>query len=119
MKFMLEFPARGYSLFSKSRPEDLREALRLLSGAMSEGTIDCAYSKVGGGGYAVVNADDIASLRMMLRRLNVNDVDVHPISNTTEVIQGYLDYHESGAHEEFTKQAGARGERAMSGYQKK
>ena len=118
MKFMLEFPAKG-SPFASSRPEDLREALRLLGGALEKGTFDCAYSKVGGGGYAVVNVDSIADLRMMLRRLNVNDVDVHPVSATIDVIQGYLEYHESGAAEDLKAKAAAYHEHAAAGYPQK
>ena len=97
MKFMLEFPAKG-SPFTNSRPEDLREAKRLLENALAAGTLDCAYSKVGGGGYAVMNADSVADLRKQLRALNVHDVEVIPVSTLTDVLDGYLEYHESGAH---------------------
>jgi len=115
MKFMLEFPAKG-SPFAASRPEDLKEAKRLLQGALESGKLDCAYSKVGGGGYAVMNADSIADLRMQLRRLNVHDVNIQPISDLVDVIDGYIEYHESGAHEEFKQKAAAYHDRAAAGY---
>jgi len=118
MKFMLEFPAKG-SPFTNSRPEDLREAQRLLENAFEKGTMDCAYSKVGGGGYAVVNAENVADLRMMLRRLNVHDVDVHPVSMLTDVIEGYLEFHESGAAEEHKKNRIAYAAHAEAGYPEK
>lgn len=115
MKFMLEFPAKG-SPFAASRPEDLREALRMLQGAFEKGTLDCAYSKVGGGGYAVVNADSVADLRMLLRKLNVHDVNVQPVSALSDVIEGYLDFHESGAHEEHLKKRADYMAHAAAGY---
>jgi hypothetical protein len=118
MKFMLEFPAKG-SPFSNSRPEDLKEAKRLLQGALENGKLDCAYSKVGGGGYAVMNADSIADLRLQLRRLNVHDVNIQPISELVDVIDGYIEYHESGAHEELKQKAAAYHEHAASGYPEK
>ena len=118
MKFMLEFPAKG-SPFSNSRPEDLKEAKRLLQNALDSGKLECAYSKVGGGGYAVMNADSIADLRLQLRRLNVHDVNIHPISQLVDVIDGYIEYHESGAHEELKKQAAAYHEHAAAGYPEK
>jgi len=118
MKFMLEFPAKG-SPFMKSRPEDLQEALRMLENAFAKGTIDCAYSKVGGGGYAVVNADTIAELRVMLRKLNVHDVEVHPVSLTTDVIKGYIEHHASGAHEELKKARAEYSAHAAAGYPNK
>ena len=118
MKFMLEFPAKG-SPFTNSRPEDLREAKRLLENALASGMMDCAYSKVGGGGYAVMNADSVADLRKQLRSLNVHDVEVIPVSALTDVLDGYLEYHESGAHEEVKKKAAEYYDHAAAGYPKK
>ena len=118
MKFMLEFPAKG-SPFTYSRPEDLREAQRLLANALEKGVLDCAYSKVGGGGFAVMNADSIADLRMQLRHLNVHDVNIHPISNLSDVLDGYLEFHESGGADAYKAQAAAYAEHAAAGYPKK
>lgn len=118
MKFMLEFPAKG-SPFAASRPEDLREAMRLLGNALEKGTFDCAYSKVGGGGYAVVNSDSIADLRVLLRKLNVHDVNIQPVSATLDVMQGYLDFHESGEAEAYRQKAMSYAAHAAAGYEQK
>ena len=117
MKFMLVFPAKG-SPFTNSRPEDLHEAKRLLQNALDSGKLDCAYSKVGGGGFAVMNADSIADLRMQLRRLNVHEVDIHPVSDLVDVLDGYIEYHESGAHDELKQKAAAYAAHAAAGYPK-
>ena len=118
MKFMLEFPAKG-SPFNSSRPEDLREAKRLLQNAFDKGVLDCAYSKVGGGGFAVMNADSIAELRFQLRHLNVHDVNIHPISNLTDVLDGYVEFHESGGAEDYKAKAAAAAAHAAAGYPEK
>ena len=96
MKFMLEFPARDNSIFQDMALPHLKEWLRRLEAGMANGSIDSAYSKVGGGGYFVVNAEDDQQLRRALRGLGIHEVDVVPVSATADVVKGYIDFHESG-----------------------
>jgi hypothetical protein len=100
MKFMLEFPSYHESRLYRAKPEHLREGLRRFQEALQDGSFDAAYTKVGGGGYIIVNSSDTATLTRILRKYLVHDVNVVPILETTQVIQGYIDHHETeGAHE--------------------
>lgn len=106
MKYMLELPANG-SPWAHMNAAQLKEVHRRLQGAMENGSIDCAYSKVGGGGYVVVNADDHAQLQRTLRMLDAHDLNIIPISALEDVLEEYIEHHESGAHEKHQERAAA------------
>jgi hypothetical protein len=95
---MIEIPTKG-SPWAHLNPAQLKEALNQLKAAIGNGSLDCAYSKTGGGGYIVVNVDDHEQLHRALRMLTIHDANVVPISALTDVIQGYIDHHESGDHQ--------------------
>ncbi|MDX1412703.1 MAG: hypothetical protein R3293_00845 [Candidatus Promineifilaceae bacterium] len=104
MKYMLEIPANG-SPWAHLNEAQLKEVHSRVKGALGNGSIDCAYSKVGGGGYVVVNVDDHAQLQRTLRMLDAHDVNIIPISALEDVLEEYIEQHESGAHVKHMKKA--------------
>jgi hypothetical protein len=53
---------------------------------------------------------------MQLRHLNVHDVNIHPISNLSDVLDGYLEFHESGGADAYNSGVEAFVARAAAGY---
>ena len=101
MKYLLHFAHGRRSPFADAEHEHMRNALMKLNKGFKDGSIDCCYTKVGGGGFVVVNSSNHESLTRMLRLYGITDAEVTPVVDTRDVMEGYIEHHQIG-HEAFT-----------------
>jgi hypothetical protein len=97
MKYLIEFPPTNP--FAHANPTHLAAGKARLEAALKDGSIDCFYSKVGGGGFLVANSSSHEALRRVLRTNGVVNVQITPVTHMADVIDGYIDYHKKGAPE--------------------
>lgn len=90
MKYLLSFQGQRspFQDAAECRLEDTRTALET---AMRNGTVDCCYTRAGGGGLMVINAPDHASLMNMIRGRFQGDVEVTPVVDTREFLGARID----------------------------
>jgi hypothetical protein len=73
--------------------EAVEQGKRMLQAGKDQGIIEAAYTLVGGGNVMIVNADSHEILARALRKLravaNAPHVEVHPILDTSEVLESY------------------------------
>ncbi len=94
MKFLLEFAPAG--IFQHLTPKHLDAAKVGLKKGLTDGSIDCFYSKIGGGAFAVVNSTSPDTLRANLRAHGINNVTVTSVDPLVDVVSGYIAAHKSG-----------------------
>jgi hypothetical protein len=74
-------------------PKAVEQGKRMLEIGKQQGIIEAAYTLVGGGNIMIVNADSHEVLARALRKLravaNAPHVEVHPILDTSEVLDSY------------------------------
>lgn len=95
-KYLLSFSAHSPSPFAGLHHHALQTILDKLDAGMNDGSLECCYSKVGGGGFMVLNAKNNTALLRELRLMGITDVDVHPVVNTREVVEGYHQHATQG-----------------------
>src|SRR3954451_16052064 len=105
MKYLLEFPGGPSPLANEAPADQLLAAKRKLEAALSDGSIDAAYTKVGGGGLMVVNSSSHQALARVLRTYNVTDANVTPLLSTVDVIAAYHEAKVSGKVPPWVKAA--------------
>jgi hypothetical protein len=94
VKYLLTFPAGYPSPVQSLTAEQLSEGLGKLDAGIKDGSVDVAYTKVGGGAIMVVNSPSHEALTRILRGHHVSHVEVTPLVGMRDVIQGYLEYHQ-------------------------
>jgi hypothetical protein len=95
MKYLLSFPASYPSPVRSLTPEQLSEGLNKLDAGIKDGSVDAAYSKVGGGTVMVVNAASHESLTRILRQYHIANVEVTPLVGLRDVLEEYIAYHKN------------------------
>lgn len=88
-------------------PAQVEAYLNLLRARIDSNHLVGAYTKVGGGAIAIVNYPDAQALFNRLRQLNIHNVTVTPVFETTEVLAAYHAHHKaSGAYDDAHKHDG-------------
>jgi hypothetical protein len=104
MKYLIEFKG-GPSPMMNATTDQLAYAKDKLQTALSDGSIDFAFTKVGGGAVMVVNSSSHEALTRILRSYNVTDAQVTPLVPTVDVIEGYHQAKASGYVPPVVKEA--------------
>lgn len=101
MKYAIIFPPQGN--LHHATKDHLDDGKQRLQKALDDKTIEAAYSKVGGGGIWIVNSESNHTLIKGLRKHLITNVEVIPIVDTVDVLDGHLEYHAAGTHPEWVE----------------
>lgn len=91
MKYLISFAGAVPSPYSTLTVDQLAAGQAKLATALKDGSVDCAYSKVGGGGFMVVNSSSHEALTRILRGYHLTDVEVTPLIATMDLLGGYAE----------------------------
>jgi len=89
MKYLLSFAGAVPSPFATLPADQLAAAQAKLVTALKDGSLDCAYSKLGGGGFMVVNSSSHEALTKIIRGYHLTDIEVTPLIETADLLGGY------------------------------
>ena len=103
MKYLVAFNGEKESPFHHAKAEHLKAAKEKLEAALKDKSLDCCYHKVGGGGFMVVNSSSHESLTRILRKYALTDVDVHPLIDTRDLIDGYVEHKSKADNPQWVK----------------
>jgi len=96
VKYLLEFAPERKGPFESASLDVLKSATDKLRGALKDGSIDVAYTKVGGGALMVVNSSSHEALGRILRNYGATDVVVTPLLDTVKVMEAYHEERAAG-----------------------
>ena len=92
MKYLLISHKEGNISALKHLSDDkLQDVKATIQDGHDRGIIEASYALVGGGSVWIVNADSNASLARGLRKLGIHNVEVSPIVEVLDLIDGHLE----------------------------
>jgi hypothetical protein len=87
---------KSHNVIEKLEQEHLETFKRGIEKALSKGTIEGAYAKVGGGVVLVVNQPGHAELALELRKHHITDAEVIPMVPLVALLDAHIEYRQTG-----------------------
>ncbi len=91
MKYLIKSAAHG-SYLENLDADTLKTIKEKLTKALGDGSLDCAYTYTGGGGFVVANSSSHEALNRVLRQMGVKHCSVVPVHETAKVVDAHIDY---------------------------